>query len=157
MGQQKPLECSRALNKRGTFARWPRSFLAASCAAQKSRIDTPRASRCGFQARTPTKVSSATIKHVLQMSSGARWDESYGAADSDIRKAGRALAAGGARTEVAATLPREFDPGTYHRYSSIDTHVLSLVLRRATQMTPSGPYSEAEHLAFFEAIGRRYD
>jgi CubicO group peptidase (beta-lactamase class C family) len=45
----------------------------------------------------------ATIKHVLQMSSGARWDESYADADSDIRKTGRALAAGGARTEVAAT------------------------------------------------------
>ncbi|HET6332484.1 MAG TPA: serine hydrolase [Polyangiales bacterium] len=79
----------------------------------------------------------ATIKHVLQMSSGARWDESYADADSDIRQTGRELAAGGARTEVAESLQREFEPGTYHRYSSIDTHVLSLVLRRATHQTPT--------------------
>jgi CubicO group peptidase (beta-lactamase class C family) len=79
----------------------------------------------------------ATIEHVLQMSSGARWDESYADADSDIRASGRALAAGEGRTEVAVGLKREFEPGTYHRYSSIDTHVLSLVLRRATQRTPT--------------------
>jgi hypothetical protein len=34
----------------------------------------------------------ATIKHVLQMSSGARWDEAYWNASSDIREAGLALA-----------------------------------------------------------------
>lgn len=81
----------------------------------------------------------ATIQHVLQMSSGARWDEAYWDADSDIREAGRALAAGGSRTEGAATLQREFEPGTYHRYSSIDTHVLGMVLRRATG-TPLSEY-----------------
>jgi CubicO group peptidase (beta-lactamase class C family) len=75
----------------------------------------------------------ATIKHVLQMSSGARWDEAYWDAESDIREAGRALALGGARSEVAATLRSQFPPGTYHRYSSIDTHVLGMVLRRATR------------------------
>jgi CubicO group peptidase (beta-lactamase class C family) len=80
-----------------------------------------------------------TIRHVLQMSSGARWDEAYWDADSDIREAGRALAQGGARTDVAATLRREFEPGTYHRYSSIDTHVLGMVLRGATR-TPLSEY-----------------
>jgi CubicO group peptidase (beta-lactamase class C family) len=79
----------------------------------------------------------ATIKHVLQMSSGARWDEAYGEADSDIREAGRALALGGSRTDLAPLLRREFEPGTYHRYSSIDTHVLGMVLRRATHLTLS--------------------
>jgi CubicO group peptidase (beta-lactamase class C family) len=79
----------------------------------------------------------ATIKHVLQMSSGARWDESYADADSAIRRSGRELAEGGSRTEIAIELEREFEPGVYHRYSSIDTHVLSLVLRRATGQTPT--------------------
>ena len=77
----------------------------------------------------------ATIRHVLQMSSGAHWDEAYWDADSDIRKAGHALAMGASRGDVAVTLQREFEPGTYHRYSSIDTHVLGMVLRRATQRT----------------------
>ena len=76
-----------------------------------------------------------TIEQVLQMSSGARWDEAYWDADSDIRVAGRALAMGGSRGEVVARLQREFEPGTYHRYSSIDTHVLGMVIRRATQRT----------------------
>jgi CubicO group peptidase (beta-lactamase class C family) len=79
----------------------------------------------------------ATIKHVLQMSSGARWDEAYWDAESDIREAGRALALGGARSEVAASLRREFEPGSYHRYSSIDTHVLGMVLQRATRSSLS--------------------
>lgn len=78
-----------------------------------------------------------TIRHVLQMSSGARWDEAYWDAASDIREAGRALALGGSRSEIAPTLQREFEPGTYHRYSSIDTHVLNMVLRRATSSTLS--------------------
>jgi len=73
-----------------------------------------------------------TLKQLLQMSIGARWDETYSDAASDIREAGRALAQGGSRSEVAATLKREHAPGTYHRYSSIDTHVLGMVLRRAT-------------------------
>ena len=73
------------------------------------------------------------IKHVLQMSSGARWDEAYWDADSDIRKAGIDLARGGSRADVAAALRREFAPGSYHRYSSIDTHVLAMVLRHATE------------------------
>ena len=73
------------------------------------------------------------IKHVLQMSSGARWDEAYWDASSDIRAAGRALAQGeSSRGDIARGLQREHDPGTYHRYSSIDTHVLGMVLRRAT-------------------------
>jgi CubicO group peptidase (beta-lactamase class C family) len=71
------------------------------------------------------------------MSSGARWDEAYWDADSDIREAGRALALGGSRTEVAVTLRREFEPGTDHRYSSIDTHVLGLVLEAATRTPPT--------------------
>ena len=88
---------------------------------------------------TGSAYDGATIRQVLQMSSGARWDEAYSDADSDIREAGRALAAGGSRTEVATTLRREFEPGTYHRYSSIDTHVLGMVLRRATR-TPLSEY-----------------
>lgn len=82
---------------------------------------------------TGSAFEGATLRHVLQMSSGARWDEAYWDAASDIREAGRALARGGSRSEVAVTLQREFEPGTYHRYSSIDTHVLGMVLRRATR------------------------
>jgi CubicO group peptidase (beta-lactamase class C family) len=94
-----------------------------------------------------------TIRHVLQMSSGAHWDEAYWDAESDIREAGRALALGGSRTEVAMRLRREFEPGTYHRYSSIDTHVLGMVLRGATRR----PLSEYLRDKLWHPLGAESD
>ncbi|HTU63299.1 MAG TPA: serine hydrolase domain-containing protein, partial [Polyangiales bacterium] len=56
---------------------------------------------------TGSAYDGVTIEQVLQMSSGARWDEAYANAASDIREAGRALAQGGSRGDVAAKLERE--------------------------------------------------
>jgi CubicO group peptidase (beta-lactamase class C family) len=39
---------------------------------------------------------------------------------------------GGSLDHFITTLRREHPPGTYHRYNSMDTQVLGLVLRRAT-------------------------
>jgi len=72
------------------------------------------------------------IRDVLQMSSGASWDEDYGALDSDITRFGFAMAFGGSMDEFAATLTRDREPGTYNRYNSIDTQVLGMLLVRAT-------------------------
>lgn len=72
------------------------------------------------------------IKDVLQMSSGVAFNEDYGDFWSDINRWGRAFAWGSSQDEFAATLVREHEPGTYHHYVSIDTHVLGMVLKRAT-------------------------
>jgi CubicO group peptidase (beta-lactamase class C family) len=72
------------------------------------------------------------IKDVLQMSSGARWNEDYSDPRSDVVRFGHAVAFGQSLNAFAATLPREHAPGTYLRYNSMDTQVLSMVLRRAT-------------------------
>lgn len=72
------------------------------------------------------------IRDVLQMSSGAAWNEDYGALDSDITRFGFAMAFGGSMDAFAATLVREHEPGTYNRYNSIDTQVLGMLLVRAT-------------------------
>ena len=72
------------------------------------------------------------IKDVLQMSSGARWNEDSSDPQSDVVRFGRAVAFGHSLDAFAATLPREHAPGTYLRYNSMDTQVLSMVLRRAT-------------------------
>ena len=72
------------------------------------------------------------IKDVLQMSSGARWNEDYSDSHSDVVRFGHAVAFGHSLDAFAATLPREHAPGTYLRYNSMDTQVLSMVLRRAT-------------------------
>lgn len=72
------------------------------------------------------------LKDVLQMSSGVRWNEDYSDPHSDIADYGRAMADGGSLDAFAAGLVREREPGTFNRYNSTDTHVLGLVLRRAT-------------------------
>ncbi len=76
-----------------------------------------------------------SIKDVLQMSSGASWNEDYSDPESDINRIGRVLAVGGSLEELAATMEPELEPGTFNRYNSMDTTVLSLILVRATGRT----------------------
>jgi len=72
------------------------------------------------------------IKHVLQMSSGIRFDEDYAAFFSDINRMGRAIALNRPLDEFVASLESEYEPGTRHRYVSMDSQVLGMVLREAT-------------------------
>jgi CubicO group peptidase (beta-lactamase class C family) len=67
------------------------------------------------------------------MSSGVFFDEDYLSFNSDINKMGRVLAIGGSMDEFAAGLSRtERASGEVRNYVSIDTHVIGMVLRRAT-------------------------
>ncbi|WP_108835872.1 serine hydrolase [Tateyamaria sp. Alg231-49] len=76
---------------------------------------------------------TATILDVLQMSSGITFDEDYLAYHSDINKMGRILALGGTMDGFAKGLHDTFAaPGETWQYTSIDTHVLGMVLRGAT-------------------------
>ena len=72
------------------------------------------------------------IKDILQMSSGASWNEDYGDPDSDINRSVRIFALGGSLDEFAASLTNENEPGTFNRYNSTDTQVLGMLLREAT-------------------------
>jgi CubicO group peptidase (beta-lactamase class C family) len=72
------------------------------------------------------------LKDVLQMSSGARWNEDYSDPNSDIAAYGRVMNGGGSLDAFAGACVREREPGTFNRYNSTDTHVLGMVLRRAT-------------------------
>ncbi|WP_299848173.1 serine hydrolase [uncultured Roseovarius sp.] len=75
----------------------------------------------------------ASIRNVLQMTSGVTFDEDYLDYHSDINKMGRVLALGGSMDGFAAELKaRNAEPGTEWKYVSIDTHVLSMVIRGAT-------------------------
>jgi CubicO group peptidase (beta-lactamase class C family) len=73
-----------------------------------------------------------SLKDVLQMSSGASWNEEYSDWNSDVNRFARAFALGSSLDHFITTLKREHPPGTYHRYNSMDTQVLGFVLRRAT-------------------------
>lgn len=75
----------------------------------------------------------ATIRNVLNMASGVRFNEDYLDFNSDINKMGRVLALGGSMDEFAASISeRDRAPGEAWQYVSIDTHVLGMVIRGAT-------------------------
>lgn len=76
----------------------------------------------------------ATVRNVLNMASGVVFDEDYLDPQSDINRMGRVLALGGEMDGFAADLQQTFaEPGAQWQYVSIDTHVLSMVVRGATQ------------------------
>ena len=75
------------------------------------------------------------IKDVLQMSTGVKFNEDYGDFNSDINRWGRGFALGGSQDEFAATLERDAEPGTINHYVSINTHVLGMIITRATGRT----------------------
>jgi len=74
-----------------------------------------------------------SIRQVLQMSSGVRFNEDYFDFNSDINRMGRVLALGGSMDAFAKGITeRERPPGERWQYVSIDTHVLGMVIRGAT-------------------------
>lgn len=79
-----------------------------------------------------TGYDGVSIKDVLQMSSGIRFNENYGDFWSDINRLGRSIAFNTALDEFVTSLKRERTPGTYNHYVSMDTQVLGMVLREAT-------------------------
>lgn len=76
---------------------------------------------------------NASIRDVLQMSSGVIFDEDYLKFSSDINKMGRVLALGGSMDKFAAQVNESYAaPGEKWQYVSIDTHVIGMVIRGAT-------------------------
>ena len=73
-----------------------------------------------------------TIKDVLQMSSGARWNEDYSDPTSDVARLGAAMAPGGSLDRFVASAAPESAPGTVCQYNSTDTQALGTLLVRAT-------------------------
>jgi CubicO group peptidase (beta-lactamase class C family) len=75
------------------------------------------------------------VKHVLQMSSGVKWNEDYQDFYSDINKMGRVLAIGGSLDHMTSELVNESAPGKAFHYVSMDTHVIGMILRRVSGKT----------------------
>lgn len=74
----------------------------------------------------------ARIRDVLQMSSGARWNEDYSDPNSDINRFIAVFAHGGSFNDFTATLTRERTPGTWNLYNSTDTQALGMLLKNVT-------------------------
>jgi len=91
-----------------------------------------------------TAYEGASVRNVLNMASGVRFNEDYFDKDSDINRMGRALALGGSLDDFSEELvEREFAPGAFNQYVSIDTHVIGRVLRAATGRTVYELFEEA--------------
>ena len=77
-----------------------------------------------------------SIRDILLMASGVEWNETYTDPDSDRRDLLRAQIEQrpGAAMEVMAALPRAYDPGTHHTYSTGETQVLGEVVHGAVGM-----------------------
>ncbi len=74
--------------------------------------------------------ANATLRNVLNMASGVKFNEDYLDYHSDINRMGRVLAVGGSMDQFAADMKeQEYTPGQYTHYVSIDTHVLGMVAR----------------------------
>ncbi len=73
-----------------------------------------------------------TIKDVLQMSSGARWNEDYSDPESDVNRFGKVIAGGGSLDAFVAGMVRECPPGTLCQYNSADTQALGTLLVAVT-------------------------
>lgn len=82
-----------------------------------------------------TSYEGVHIKDVLQMSTGVKFNEDYGDFNSDINRWGRGFALGQSQDKFAGTLEREIEPGTVNHYVSINTHVLGMIIKRATGRT----------------------
>lgn len=80
-----------------------------------------------------TAYEGVTIHDVLTMSSGVAFDEDYSDFWSDGNRMGRLLAIGGSMDAFTASFSkRDRNPGEEWKYVSLDTHVLSMVIRGAT-------------------------
>ena len=72
------------------------------------------------------------IKDVLQMSSGARWNEDYSDPESDINLLIKVFAEGGSFNALAPRLKRQRAPGTFNLYNSTETQVLGMLVKAVT-------------------------
>jgi CubicO group peptidase (beta-lactamase class C family) len=74
------------------------------------------------------------LRHVLNMASGVRFDETYDKPDTDIARLSRAWSQqqGSLLDKLAALKEREAAPGERFKYVSAETQVLAQVLVRAT-------------------------
>lgn len=93
------------------------------------------------------------IKDLLQMSSGAAWNEDYSDPDSDVARLGRGMNGNGTFAELVAGVTAETDPGTLNRYNSAETQALGFLVSRATDQ-PLTDYMQAK---LWDPLGMNHD
>jgi CubicO group peptidase (beta-lactamase class C family) len=72
------------------------------------------------------------LNDVIQMSSGARWNEDYNDPESDIGRMAAAMAGFESLEKFVTRIQPQREAGTFNQYNSADTQVLGMALRNAT-------------------------
>ncbi|MEH6585772.1 MAG: serine hydrolase domain-containing protein [Halioglobus sp.] len=80
---------------------------------------------------TSNTFDGVTVKHILQMSSGMRFNETYTDPEADINKM-TGLVPPMTYLEYINTLGQEHPPGTFNHYASINTQLLGILLVRVS-------------------------
>jgi len=121
--------------------RWMSMSVAKSVTSTLAAIAIEEGKIAGLDARVtdyvPALQGSAydgvSVRDVLMMSSGVRWNETYTDPDSDRRALLRAQVSQepGSAMKLMASLPRAAEPGTVNNYSTGETQVLGEVVRGA--------------------------
>jgi len=107
----------------------------------------------------PTLKGSAyegvTIRHILNMTSGMKWNEAYRDRESDIVRMRSEPAVPGAEPFVTymGRLQREAAPGTKFVYKTGETHLIGAIVRAATKKELSQYLSEK----VWSAYGMEHD
>lgn len=85
-----------------------------------------------------------TVRHILEMSSGVKWDETYTNPDSDRRDFLKAQISQkpGSLLKVMASLPKVGKSGTLHNYSTGETTIAGEIVIGATKKSLSVYLSE---------------
>jgi CubicO group peptidase (beta-lactamase class C family) len=102
-----------------------------------------------------TAYEGVSIRNVLNMSSGVKFNEDYFDSNSDVSKMTYLLAVSGSLDAFTTRYKdHDFKAGEFMRYVSIDTHALGMVLRGATGKTASENFEDVlgRHLGFSEGI-----
>ena len=98
-----------------------------------------------------TAYSGIRIKDVLQMSSGAKWNEDYSDPDSEVFRLSVANS-GGSFDEFMQTMVSEREAGTFCRYNSADTQALGMLIAEATNRS----LTEYMQEKLFQPLGMEY-
>ncbi|CAM4098676.1 serine hydrolase [Flavobacterium antarcticum] len=93
------------------------------------------------------------IKDVLQMASGIGFNEDYSDPNADINVYWNGFVSGKSQDKFAKTLVNQRPPGTYNQYVSINTHVLAMIIVKATGRSLTDYLQEK----IWKKIGTEYD
>jgi CubicO group peptidase (beta-lactamase class C family) len=98
---------------------------------------------------------AVTVRHLITMSSGVRWNEDYTDRNSDVNRYSKSLGdkVTGGVLALMCSLKAEHRPGSYFNYNSGDTYLLGSLLSAATGKTLADYMSET----IWSCLGMEFD